>query len=75
MAVVIPEAITKHGWELYEKCHCGGVKLWKFRHPMFPTYELHWQVSYFNFKIMNGNSTKIPLTKILLAEDILKSLT
>lgn len=75
MAVVIPDAITTNGWSEYERCVCTGIKKIKFRHPSFPTYELEWWCSYHQFKVMNGNTTKVPLTRILFADETLKALT
>lgn len=74
MPIVIPVAILSNGWILHEKCKCNQIKKYKFRNPAFPTLELEWWISYFQFKVMDGNSTKIPLTRIALVDQTLKSL-
>lgn len=74
MAVVAPEAIINNGWMFYEKCRCHRVKTYKYRHSEKPDLELWWRVDYFEFKIMDRNTTKVPLTKISQLDEILKQL-
>jgi hypothetical protein len=72
--IIAPEAITSNGWLLHEKCRCNNIRKYKFRHPEYPDLELEWWISYHQFKVMQGNTTKIPLTKIGQADSVLKSL-
>lgn len=72
--IVFPEAFIINGWTFYEKCKCQRIKKYKFRNTAFPKLELEWWINYYQFKIMDGNTTKIPLTKIGLADQTLKSL-
>lgn len=74
MAVVTPAAIIEHGWNFYEKCKCNRVLTYKYRHPDKPDLELWWRVDQLVFKIMNRNSTKVPLTKMALLDVTLRSL-
>jgi hypothetical protein len=74
MALIIPEAITNNGWEFHEKCKCTGVRKWKFRNKKYPSLELEWWISYYQFKIMDKNMTRVPLTKLAKLDEILKAL-
>lgn len=74
MALIEPEALSLNGWTFYEKCRCNRILKWKYRNPLFPDLELQWLVSYFQFKIMNKNTTKIGLTAISHLDAVLKSL-
>ncbi len=74
MAIIAPEAIANNGWQFYEKCRCDGILKWTFRHPDKPKLELEWWVGYYQFKIMNQNMTKVPLTKVAKLDEILKGL-
>ncbi len=74
MAIIAPAAIAENGWQFFTKCRCDGILKWKYRHPGKPNLELHWWVGYYQFKVMNQNTTKIPLTKISKLDEILKSL-
>ncbi len=74
MALIVPETITNNGWVFHEKCRCSGVRKYKFRHPQYPDLQLEWWISYGQFKIMNKNTTKIPLTKLSELDKIQKEL-
>jgi hypothetical protein len=72
--IVAPAALSEYGWYFHEKCRCGGILKWKFRHKDKPGYQLEWLVRYFQFKVMNGNSTAVGMTKIADLENVLKTL-
>ena len=74
MAVIAPEAIAGNGWQFYEKCRCKKILTYVYRNPAHPDLELRWQVNNFMFKIMNKNTTKVPLTPLAKMDEILKSL-
>jgi hypothetical protein len=52
------------GWHFYEKCRCGGVLKWKYRHPDKPGLELEWWLKYYQFQITERNKVKVPPTRI-----------
>ena len=52
------------GWNFWEKCRCGGVLKWKYRHPGKPGLELEWWIKYYQFRITDRRKVKIPATKI-----------
>lgn len=69
-----PEALAANGWLFYEKCNCVRTLKYKYRNEAFPNLELQWLPKHFQFTIMNGNSTKVPLTKIANLDKVLKAL-
>ena len=69
-----PAAIANNGWLFYEKCKCGGILKYKYRHPEKPGLQLEWWVKYFQFRITNYSKTKVQQTPIAKLEETLKPL-
>ena len=69
-----PAAIADNGWELHDKCRCGGRLRYKYRHPDKPGYELEWIVKYFQFRILEGRKVHTPITNIKDLDTILSAL-
>jgi hypothetical protein len=70
----IPEIITNVGWKYYEKCRCGGILKYKFRHEQKPGLTLEWFVLYAKFRIVERNKLKVPATALSKLEDVWKTL-
>ncbi len=71
--VQTPQAITDNGWQYYDKCRCGGILQYKYRHSSKPGFEIRWLIKYFKFKITQDNKLCVGLTKMEKLDETLKS--
>lgn len=60
----IPEMITSAGLQYFEKCRCGGMLKYKFKHPQKNGYTVEWLVLYAKFKVVNRNKVIVAATPL-----------
>ena len=70
----IPEIISSAGWVYFEKCRCGGILKYKFKHPAKKGLVLEWMVLYSKFRMVERNKIKVPATALSKLNEVWQTL-